>query len=118
MKFKLNDDRQPIPCSDEDFAAWHSTLPEDMRTEKGSILLLDKIGNLLVSTVFLGEDVSVPGDNPKYWESMVFGLGMQPTYRYSSERAAIEGHGELLSMIVAGEFKPQQPKCGCQHSCN
>ena len=60
--------------------------------------LVDMVGDVRVSTVFLGLDHSLTLDGPPVlWETMVFG-GDNDQYqqRYTSRAEAIEGHGAIL----------------------
>jgi hypothetical protein len=62
----------------------------------------DEIGDILVSTVFLGLDHSwTPGGKPVLWETMIFG-GEHDQYqeRYTSHKDALEGHEKALTLIT------------------
>jgi hypothetical protein len=62
----------------------------------------DEIGDILVSTVFLGLDHSwTPGGKPVLWETMIFG-GEHDQYqeRYTSHEDALEGHKKALTLIT------------------
>lgn len=65
----------------------------------------DRIGDVRVSTVFLGLDHSFPffdgpHGSPVLWETMIFG-GEHDQYqqRYHSRDAAIAGHQKALEMV-------------------
>lgn len=61
----------------------------------------DEIGDILVSTVFLGLDHSwTPGGKPVLWETMIFG-GEHDQYqeRYTSHEDALEGHKKALELV-------------------
>lgn len=61
----------------------------------------DKIGDILVSTVFLGMDHSYEKQgNPILWETMIFG-GEHDLYqeRYSSHEDALIGHQRALDLV-------------------
>ena len=56
-----------------------------------------------VSTVFLGNDMAFGMDEPLFWESMVFGSAYdkdRPQERYTSQRAALNGHLALLERVI------------------
>jgi hypothetical protein len=64
----------------------------------------DEIGDILVSTVFLGLDHSFPWNEdktPVLWETMIFG-GEHDQYqeRYTSHKDALEGHEKALTLIT------------------
>lgn len=50
-----------------------------------------KIGNITISTVFLGLDHNVDG-TPILWETMIFGLNEEYQERYTSYDDAVKGH--------------------------
>lgn len=66
------------------------------------------IGNLWVSTVWLGMDHSFGSGPPLIFESMVFVAGEGGTdldcRRYSTEAEAVAGHAALLEEIRSGTF--------------
>lgn len=69
----------------------------------------DIIGNVRVSTVFLGLDHRFSGDgDPILWETMIFG-GKQDGYqdRYTSKESAIEGHQKALNLVQTETFAEQ-----------
>ena len=70
----------------------------------------DKVGDVLISTVFLALDMGMnhlPFDcaglqyAPVLWETMVFG-GRHDSYqvRYTSKEAALEGHAQAVKMVL------------------
>jgi hypothetical protein len=70
------------------------------------IVKRDEIGDILISTVFLGLDHSwTPGGNPVLWETMIFG-GEHDHYqdRYTSHEDAIEGHKKALKLVNKKEI--------------
>ena len=66
----------------------------------------DYIGEVHVSTVFLGIDHAFGEGPPVLWETMIFG-GPHNDYqeRYTSREDAIAGHAKALR-IVRGEEEP------------
>jgi hypothetical protein len=92
----LNNNNKPIPASITEAADW---------LEEGSnrrTIKRDEIGDILISTVFLGLDHSwTPGGKPVLWETMIFG-GEHDQYqeRYTSHKDALEGHKKALTLIT------------------
>ena len=70
------------------------------------VLKQETIGDLRVSTVWLGVDHGfVPGLKPVIFETMIFGGGKHhldgELWRYSSEEEALEGHKNAVKMVLA-----------------
>ena len=63
----------------------------------------DKIGDVGISTVFLGMDHGYGGGPPVLWETMIFG-GINDQYqeRYISKKSAIEGHKRAVEAVKRG----------------
>jgi hypothetical protein len=94
--YVLDNNNKPIPASITEAADWLEE-GSDRRTVKR-----DEIGDILVSTVFLGLDHSwTPGGKPVLWETMIFG-GEHDQYqdRYTSHKDALEGHKKALTLIT------------------
>jgi len=92
----LNNNNKPIPASITEAGDWLEE-GSDRRTVKR-----DEVGDILVSTVFLGLDHSwTPGGKPVLWETMIFG-GEHDQYqdRYTSHKDALEGHKKALTLIT------------------
>ncbi len=72
---------------------------------------LDVIGDVRVSTVFLGLDHAFGGPVPVLWETMIFG-GEHDGYcdRYVSRDDALVGHATAVRMIRRHPFTPN-PDC-------
>ena len=60
----------------------------------------DHIGDIFISTVFLGLDHSWKSNTPILWETMIFG-GDHDQYqeRYTSYEDALEGHQIALNLV-------------------
>jgi hypothetical protein len=61
----------------------------------------DDVGNMQVSTVFLGTDHSFGMCKlPVLWETMIFGLPNEEEYqeRYTSRKDALAGHQQAVSL--------------------
>jgi len=92
----LNNNNNPIATPMVEAAEWLEE-GSDRRTIKR-----DEIGDILVSTVFLGLDHAwIPGGKPVLWETMIFG-GEHDQYqeRYTSHEDALEGHKKALTLIT------------------
>lgn len=64
-------------------------------------IAMDSIGPAKVSTVFLGLDHALPGDDPLLFETMVFGGQMDGfTRRYSTWDEAEAGHSEIVILVA------------------
>jgi hypothetical protein len=88
------------PVLEPDMAEWGRWLVEcaDQR-----IVARDEIGDVTVSTVFLGLDHGWgEGDAPVLWETMAFRNGKaldDPMWRYTSLKAAIAGHAKAVASV-------------------
>lgn len=60
----------------------------------------EHVGDVFVSTVFLGLDHSLRGKIPVLWETMIFG-GEHDQYqeRYTSHKDALKGHQTALNLV-------------------
>ena len=94
--YVLNDDGNPVPI--EDLKAWALWYNSAERT-----VAFDRIGDVDVSTVFLGFDHSFGGDEgPLLFETMIFD-DTQTTVRYGTRTAAIAGHDQLVAHVRDGK---------------
>ena len=83
--------------------------PTDMFTwsgwfERGTAaqrrVAFDKIGDVEVSTVFLGLDHSFGGGPPMIFETLIFGGERDgEMWRYSTMKQAKEGHAEVVASL-------------------
>lgn len=86
---------QPVEVADViEWSKWRAEHPAD-----------DQVGDIRVSTVFLGLDHSfrsVLGGPPVLWETMVFGGPLDHEMdRYTSKAAAQRGHAAMLARVQA-----------------
>lgn len=91
-------DENDNPKVEKDIIKWAQWF--EANREK-RILRQDKLGNIMVSTVFLGIDHNFfETGRPVLWETMIFG-GKDEMYqeRYSSRDEALKGHEKALEMI-------------------
>ena len=94
LMYILDDQNNPVPCNDmRVFGSWFEDF--DQR-----IVAQDMVGDVKVSTVFLGIDhnFSRNGD-PVLWETMIFGGRYDESQgRYSSHADALKGHAALAAV--------------------
>lgn len=89
-----------------------------IRRRMGLTSLYHRGANLVVSTVFLGASTRISGP-PDLWETMLFtghpddprGAPLDGRWRYSSQRAAIVGHGLIVAAIrdAYADARPAAP---------
>jgi hypothetical protein len=91
----LDDDDTPIPSNITDYVEWEKANPERR------IVKQDVVGDIHVSTVFLGLDHRWwSSDTPVLWETMIFeGKHDQYQERYTSYKDALEGHKKALNLV-------------------
>ena len=90
----LNEHGQPV--LEPDLIKWARWFEDGKR-----VLRQDRVGEILVSTVFLANDHNFMEEGPPIlWETMIFG-GEHDQYqeRYSSREAALEGHEKALQLV-------------------
>ncbi len=93
-KYRLTDDGRPVP--EPDLIAFGEAMQKHHR------VALDLIGDVKVSTVFLGIDHRFNGaGDPILWETMIFG-GEHGGYqeRYTSLDDAKAGHAKALALLA------------------
>jgi hypothetical protein len=96
MWYTLDNNNKPIAAASViEAAKW---LDENLERK---VVKQDYIGDILVSTVFLGLDHAWNSDIPVLWETMIFG-GEHDQYqeRYTSHEDALEGHKTALTLIT------------------
>lgn len=93
MKYILGPDgRTPEPV--EDVASWGRWFETADRQVAD-----DRIGDIRVSTIFLGLDYSFTVGPPLVFETMIFGGGMSDAeWRYATWDEAVEGHKKALAL--------------------
>ena len=95
--YTLDNNNKPVPSTAIDASKWmHENLER-------KVVKQDYIGDIWVSTVFLGMDHNLPWvnkENPVLWETMIFG-GDHDQYqeRYTSYEDALEGHQTALNLV-------------------
>jgi hypothetical protein len=90
-------DQNSDPVLEPDMTEWGRWLVERAHERR---VAETEIGDVRVSTVFLGLDHSWDGGDPVLWETMVFG-GTHDDYqeRYTSRAAAEAGHKRAVFMV-------------------
>lgn len=94
-KYILNRSGEPELCENViQWARWFEN--GDAR-----IVASDRVGDVRVSTVFVGLDHSYGDGEPLLWETMIFG-GPHDGYqnRYTSKADAIVGHATALNIAM------------------
>ena len=89
----LDDEKNPIPV--EDVLEWATWFDSGNRTVR-----FDEVGEVRVSTVFLGLDHSFGGEVPILFETMIFG-GVHDGYqgRYATWDEAVKGYIRALRLL-------------------
>jgi hypothetical protein len=92
-RYILNANGEPEPC--EDLMTWGRWMSD----ATARIVASDYIGDVRVSTVFLGLDHAFEHGAPVLWETMIFG-GPHDEYqdRYTSQADAKAGHARALEL--------------------
>lgn len=88
----------PVPTDLMTWARWSGL-------EGGGGVAVDTVGEVSISTVFLGMDHNWGFSNvPILWETMVFGGVLDESQeRYSSRREALEGHAKWVRWVTDGK---------------
>lgn len=93
--FILNDNKEPIPI--DNVLEWARSFEGKNRD-----VAKTKIGDVLISTVFLGLDHSFGHGRPLLFETMVFGGKLdQEMDRYSTWNEAEKGHATIVMRVKA-----------------
>jgi hypothetical protein len=96
MWYILDENNKPVASTMFESSDWMEQNP----TKKS--LKQEYIGDIFVSTVFLGLDHSWPKDEskPLLWETMIF-YGEDDGYqdRYTSVEEALEGHQKAVDLV-------------------
>jgi hypothetical protein len=94
MWYILDEENRPVKSSIIEAGEW---LDKNL---KRKAVKQEHVGDVYVSTVFLGLDHSFNSDKPVLWETMIFG-GDHDQFqgRYSSYEDAVIGHQKALNLI-------------------
>jgi len=103
--FKL-EGHTPVAVSLEAYARWDMSTPFERK-----IVGKDQVGEVEVSTVFLGLNHQFFDGPPLVFETMVFG-GLRGDYqkRYSTWVEAERGHAQVLAEVLALEAPAKEPE--------
>lgn len=105
-EYILDENGEPQPEPDSlKWAMWYEHSHES-KGKDNRIVQQDRIGEVLVSTIFLGLDQTfglVPGP-PTLWETMIF-RGEHDGWqrRYLTRDQALGGHAEAVEMVKASQ---------------
>jgi hypothetical protein len=89
------DGKTPVPADLYTWGRWF----EDMSNRR---VAESYVGDVRISTVFLGLDHSPGFGPPELFETMVFGGPLDDeTVRYSTWEAALDGHAAMLAKVNA-----------------
>lgn len=94
--------RDGSPITRDEWLAAHES-QEDW--ERARRVAEDQVGEVWISTVWLGLDHAFGYGPPLIFETMCFGGSMdQEAYRYSTESEALAGHAEIVSLVRQQEL--------------
>jgi hypothetical protein len=101
-KYILDTAGVPQPC--HDLRLWMEWFDKAERH-----VAQDKIGDVRISTVFLGLDHSFGGAIPILFETMIFG-GEHDQFqdRYETREQALKGHQKAVALVSGAEALDQQ----------
>ena len=105
IKYILNDKGEPVP--ERNVLTWGRWLKENRSARRVGE---DDVGDLLISTLFLGLDHNYDTEGPPIlWETMVFDNGgdyiFQKRCAGSRERAEAQ-HLRIVQLVKEGKLKP------------
>lgn len=93
-KYVLDDQGNVRP--EEDLLKW----AEWFEHAQNRVLARDQIGDVLVSTIFLGLDHGLGRGLPVLWETVIFGgKHHQAMWRYTSWEEAMAGHFQAVNLV-------------------
>jgi len=98
--YTFDSEGNSVPCSD--IVEWGEFM------HRCKSICVTNVGDVMVSTVFLGLDHGFGGGTPILWETMVFDgsrVGVtkydHEQKRYTSMKEALEGHKEIAAEIIS-----------------
>ncbi len=95
--FYIEVEGNPVPATLMEWGSWSKNI-DNRRVAS------DYIGEVHVSTVFIGMDQGFGQGPPLLYETMVFRGPMDGEIdRYSTREEALRGHQEMLNRVKAGE---------------
>jgi hypothetical protein len=94
--YTLDDRGEPVPCDDlHEWGRWMQTADRQLAE--------DVVGDVRVSTVFLGLDHAFTGDVPVLWETLTFSLAE------TERRQELRRRGGGLRAIIGDAREPAAP---------
>lgn len=94
-KFILDENGEAVPCAD--LMTWAEWFEKSLLQRR---ILLDEIGGVKISTVFLGLNHRWGEGPPILFESMIFGGKYdQDMERYETKEQALAGHARMLERV-------------------
>lgn len=103
MKY-IEIDGVPQPCDNDNIEEWTRAL------ESNRLVKQETIGNIFVSTVFLGVNHQFGDGPPLVYETMTFGNdALSICERYSTRPEAIAGHAEVAEQVK--QFLGEDTSC-------
>lgn len=100
-RYILDESGQPVPCPDLiKWADWFEVLHH--RIVRSTVLKVETLGNIRVSTIFLGLDHNFMGEGrPLLWETTVLCPpdGSDRTERFDDREKAIAYHAQLVVVM-------------------
>jgi hypothetical protein len=86
---------KPVRC--HDFILWAAWMENRCMSRR---VAQDAVGEVVVSTVFIGIDAKSGYGAPELWETLVRGGGVNETHRYSTLGDAKQGHAAVVARIT------------------
>ena len=97
----LQEDGNAHPVSASAYSEWEDMLNDNERCCLGKRLKADTVNGTNIITMFLGTPVGHFGRRPQLWVTLALGDGVFSERRYSSHRAALNGHAAECRLNVA-----------------
>ena len=95
LLYILNEAGEPVSAEVETWSPWMATHEQEWK------LAVDIVGDVKVSTVFLGSDHNWGGGPPILWETCIFTPDRSDVVeRYMSREQALSGHAQHLADVL------------------
>lgn len=100
--FLINEKPFRAPNGEIDYKRWHILQPILQRTTNGIRVAFSRVGDSIVSTVFLGHSHGFDStNNPILWETITLRPKLPPNiWRYSSHNEALQGHLAAVELYL------------------
>lgn len=96
----LNEENNAVPVSWQEYDAWEESIPKEHRSALGRRIEQTHIGPVMVVTVFVATPIGYYGRKPQLWLTLSVGPEIWEERRYSSHRAALQGHAAACREIT------------------